>query len=63
MNIYEEQLVDMKNLIEGKDEQLKKMRKSLCVTDYDMIRLRILNEVQLTHDEDIQELKQQINKK
>ena len=50
---YEEQLIDMKNLIESKDEELKKMRKNLSVTDYDMIRLRILNEVEIGHHEEL----------
>ena len=43
----------MKNLIESKDEELKKMRKNLSVTDYDMIRLRILNEVEIGHHEEL----------
>ena len=52
----------MKNLIESKDEELKRIRKSLSITDYDMIRLRILNEVELVHDEEIQALKQEITR-
>lgn len=41
--IYETQITDLKDLITAKDHELASIRASLLVTDYDVIRLRVIN--------------------
>lgn len=44
-NIYDGQIAEMKELIAAKDHELAGIRASLMVTDYDVIRLRVINEL------------------
>ena len=50
---YENQIQEMKQLIDAKDMEIRKAQKALNITDYDMVRIRVLNEVELTHQEEL----------
>lgn len=51
---YEQQISDIKEMIEMKDQQLKRMGSVLMVSDYDVIRLKVINELELTHKEELE---------
>lgn len=40
---YEDQIEQIKNMIDAKDEQLRKLTAIAMITDYDVIRLKIVN--------------------
>lgn len=42
-NQYEEQISDIKDMISLKDEELKRLSSVLIVSDYDMVRLKVVN--------------------
>lgn len=46
---YEVQLRELKEFVHVKEKELQGIRGALVVTDYDMIRLRIVGELELTH--------------
>lgn len=45
---YEDQIMNIKELIERKDLEIKKYTQ-IKVTDYDMIRFRVISEVEAQH--------------
>jgi hypothetical protein len=49
---YEDQIMNIKELIERKDFEIKKYTQ-VKVTDYDMIRFRVISEVEAQHNEEI----------
>lgn len=60
---YEEQIESIKDMINAKDEQLRRVSSVLMVSDYDMIRLKVVNELEIGHREQVQALNVEINKK
>ena len=42
-----------------KDEELRRMSSVLMVNDYDMIRLKVINELELAHQEEVDQVKEQ----
>jgi hypothetical protein len=42
---YESQLTELKQFVFAKDRELQSIRGTLSVCDYDMIRLRAINEL------------------
>lgn len=42
---YEDQIEDIKQMIAAKDGELRRLSSVLMVTDYDMIRLKVINEL------------------
>lgn len=42
---YEEQIESIKDMINAKDDELRRVSSVLLVSDYDMIRLKVINEL------------------
>lgn len=51
---YEMQLKELKQFVNLKDRELQGIRGSLMVTDYDMIRLRVISQLELVHREQLE---------
>jgi hypothetical protein len=50
---YEDQIMGIKEMIDAKDEELRRVSSVLLVSDYDMIRLKVVNELELNHREEM----------
>lgn len=50
-------------MIAAKDEELRRISSVLLVSDYDMIRLKVMNQVELVHREQVERLNVEIHKK
>ena len=46
-----------------KDEELRRLSSALLVSDVDLIRLKVVNQLELVHKEEIDQIHQKINKK
>ena len=60
---YQEQIAGIKEMIGLKDEELRRMSSALLVSDVDLIRLKVVNELQLTHKEEMEALHREIHKR
>jgi phage host-nuclease inhibitor protein Gam len=60
---YEGQIGEIKEVIAAKDEELRRMSSVLIVSDYDMVRLKVVNELELGHREEVERLNTEINRK
>jgi uncharacterized protein (UPF0216 family) len=52
---YEQRLAELKQFVSAKERELQTMRGSLVVTDYDMVRLRVISELETGHREQMEE--------
>jgi hypothetical protein len=60
---YEAQIAEVKDLLTVKDEELRRINSYLRVNDADIIRMKVINELQLDHAEKVEALNVQIIKK
>jgi ribosome-binding ATPase YchF (GTP1/OBG family) len=60
---YEEQIVDIKEMLSLKDEELRRLSSALLVTDVDLIRLRVVNELELAHKEQLEGLHRDLTRR
>lgn len=60
---YEAQIGEIKDLLTVKDEELRRINSYLRVNDADIIRMKVINELQLEHAEKIERLNAEIVRK
>ena len=60
---YQEQIADIKDMIALKDQELRRLSSALLVSDVDLIRLKIVNQIELTHKQELEALQKEINRK
>jgi hypothetical protein len=59
---YEQRLTELKEFINAKERELQAMRGSLMVTDYDMVRLRVISELEVGHREQMEERTREVER-
>lgn len=60
---YEDQIHEIKDMIALKDEELRRLNSYMMVNDADVIRLKVINEVQIGHKEELERYGLEIMKK
>ena len=51
---YEDQIHEIKDMIALKDQELRRLNSYLMVNDADVIRLKVINQVQIGHKEELE---------
>jgi hypothetical protein len=59
---YEQRLTELKEFVNAKERELQVMRGSLMVTDYDMVRLRVISELEAGHREQMEERTREVER-
>ena len=60
---YEDQIHEIKDMIALKDQELRRLNSYLMVNDADVIRLKVINQVQIGHKEELERYGLEIMKK
>ncbi len=60
---YEGQIHEIKDMISLKDQELRRLNSYLMVNDADVIRLKVINQVQIGHKEELEKYGMEIVKK
>lgn len=60
---YEQQIGEIKEMIAIKDQELRRINSFLMVNDADVIRLKVINELELTHREEVEKLRTELFRK